>query len=164
MNKNKEILNIKGLIFRKERVIEKKKFITARAVAFLGMYFSIMLVLKFTPQVGYVNIGISVFTTLVVPVTFMSIHLGWKGTIIEWTFFGVLYFSRVAMTFAGILGIIGWEGAFLVYFVGKLLTGLFIAEGVVILFDQIERKFDIQSPKIKSIWGSNQNHNNCHLG
>lgn len=57
------------------------------------------------------------------------------------------------MTFAGILGIVGWEGAFLVYFVGKLFSGLFMA-GVVILFDQIERKFDIQSPKIKSIWAA----------
>lgn len=124
---------------------KNNKFFNTRTIAFVSMYLAIMIILNFIPQVGYINIGITSFTTLLIPVTFMSIHYGWKGALLAWFIFGSLYFGQIFISFAGVLGVIGWDGAFVVYFVGRLMVGVFMSI-IIKIMEIIEFKnFSIKS-------------------
>lgn len=112
---------------------ERQRFITTKNIAYLAVYIALMIIFNFTPQLGYINIGITSFTTMIIPVSLMSIHFGWKGALIGWTTFGILYFAQVFISFAGVLPFIGVGGAFVVYFVGRLLTGILMASVLKLL-------------------------------
>lgn len=112
---------------------EKQRFITTKNIAYLAVYIALMIIFNFTPQLGYINIGITSFTTMIIPVSLMSIHFGWKGALIGWATFGILYFTQVFISFAGVLPFIGVGGAFVVYFIGRFLTGILMASVLKLL-------------------------------
>lgn len=66
-----------------------KKSITIKNIAYISIYISLIIILSFTPQTGYIIAGPITITTIPIIITISTYHLGFKGAFSTSLAFGV---------------------------------------------------------------------------
>ena len=61
-----------------------------KEISIYGIYASIFLFMGLTPFIGFIPIGVFKISIMLIPFIIMTIHLGWKGSLIGGLFFGVV--------------------------------------------------------------------------
>ena len=66
-----------------------KKSITAKSIAFLSIYVSLIIALSFIPQTGYIIAGPIAITTIPIIIVIATYHLGFLGSLATSISFGI---------------------------------------------------------------------------
>lgn len=98
----------------------KFSYLKIRTIVTLGAYLSIMIIMNFTPQFGYISLGgPNTLTLMLVPVILITLHYGWKGAIFGWTAFGILSIAATPIYSPSVLSLYGVGGTFVLYLLGR---------------------------------------------
>lgn len=65
---------------------------TSKDVAFAGIYLSLILIMGFTPYIGFVPIPGSAIALIMIPIIIITIHYGWRGALLGMFTFGLVSF------------------------------------------------------------------------
>lgn len=99
-------------------------------IAFSGIYLSLILIMGFTPYLGFVTIGTNTFALILLPIALASIHYKWKGALLSMMAFGLISFLAglyMPGTHHLIINNQGLGTWFLIAFGGRMLAGIGVA-------------------------------------
>lgn len=110
-----------------------------RTITTLGIYLSVMILMNFTPQLGYIHVGTGfAITLMLIPVILITLHYGWRGAIFGWVTFGFLSLAAMPIYSPLILELYGVGGAFVLLLCGRLSTMLVIILIVYLIRDKLK--------------------------
>lgn len=110
-----------------------------RTIATLGIYLAVMILMNFTPQLGYIHIGNGfAITLMLVPVILITLHYGWRGAIFSWVTFGFLSLAAMPIYSPIIMELYGIGGAFVLLLCGRLSAMLVVVLIAYLIRDKLK--------------------------